>query len=113
MENMKIFFSMLVLVPFLLAAPGSVAQNGHRLLPVCEDTDGAVVEENCPSAKVGINSASIDALQDLSGVGPKLAQAIIDYREKQGPFQTLEALKRVRGVGAKLLEKNRHLLSLD
>ena len=113
MENMKIFLPMLVLVPFLLAAPGSMAQDGHRLLPICKDADDAAVEENCLFAKVHINSASAEALQNLSGIGPKLAQAIIDYREKQGPFQTVEALKRVRGVGTKLLEENRHLLSLD
>jgi len=56
---------------------------------------------------VNINSASEQELADnLKGVGPKKAIAIIEYREANGPFYTAEELVNVKGIGPKTLEKN-------
>lgn len=64
------------------------------------------------SGKISLNSANQQQLQQLNGVGAKKAQAIIDYRNQSGGFKTIEELQRVKGVGPKLLEKNKALLSL-
>ncbi len=53
---------------------------------------------------VAINSATVDELDDLPGVGPSLAAAIIAYREANGPFANLEALDQVEGIGPSLLQ---------
>lgn len=59
------------------------------------------------SEPVNINEADAKELADsLSGVGPKKAQAIIEYRENNGPFFTPEELVNVKGIGPKTLEKN-------
>jgi competence protein ComEA len=50
-------------------------------------------------AVVNINSASKEQLETLDGVGPVKAQAIIDYRKKNGPFKTVEDIKKVNGIG--------------
>ena len=56
---------------------------------------------------VNINTANAQALsKNIKGIGLKKAQAIIAYREKNGKFKKVEDLKKVKGIGIKLLEKN-------
>ena len=54
---------------------------------------------------VHINTASVDELCALNGVGPKLAEKILGVREANGPFKNPEDLKKVPGIGKKKLEK--------
>ncbi|CAM3932176.1 ComEA family DNA-binding protein [Pseudoalteromonas byunsanensis] len=54
---------------------------------------------------VDINSASIDELAKLPGVGQKKAQAIIDYRQTNGRFVDLDALQQVKGIGSRIAAK--------
>jgi len=57
---------------------------------------------------VDINTADANTLaRELEGIGLARAQAIVEYREQNGPFQTAEELKRVSGVGDKVFERNR------
>ncbi len=62
--------------------------------------------------KVSLNSANLEQLQQLNGVGAKKAQAIIDYRNQNGKFNSIDDLQKVKGIGPKLLEKNKSQLSL-
>ncbi|MBC1371039.1 ComEA family DNA-binding protein [Listeria booriae] len=57
------------------------------------------------SKKVNINTADTTALQTIPGIGASKAQAIIDYREKEGLFQKVEDLSKVSGIGAKTVER--------
>ena len=50
---------------------------------------------------VNINTADVEQLATLKGIGPAMAQRIIDYREQNGKFKTLDELKNVRGIGQK------------
>ncbi len=113
MENLKSLLPILGLISLLLASSGGLAQAPPPLTSVCKDAAGSVLEGDCPPIGISINHANAKVLETLSGVGPKLAQAIIAYRDKHGPFQSLDDLKQVRGIGASLLEKNQHLLILD
>ncbi len=58
-----------------------------------------------PTAKVNINTASVDQLTTLPGVGPKLAARIVEYRQKSGPFRSPQELMNVKGVGEKNFAK--------
>ncbi|WP_070120732.1 helix-hairpin-helix domain-containing protein [Bacillus marinisedimentorum] len=56
------------------------------------------------SGKVNINMANAEQLQTIPGVGPSKAKMILEYREKNGPFETAEDLLEVSGIGEKSLE---------
>lgn len=55
--------------------------------------------------RININTASIEALQALPGVGPKRAEAIVERRTVRGPFRSPEELIEIHGIGEKTLEK--------
>jgi competence protein ComEA len=64
-------------------------------------------------AAVNINSATREQLEALDGIGPVKAQAIIDYRKKNGPFKRLEDVKNVDGVGDATYDKIRGDIALS
>ena len=68
---------------------------------------GAVLASgaNDVAGLVNINTASAAELQTLSGIGPSMAQSIIDERSKNGPFASVDDLMRVSGIGEKKLAK--------
>jgi len=59
---------------------------------------------------IDVNRATEHDLERLPGIGPVLAQRIVEYRETRGSFQELEQLRRVRGIGEKTFARIRGLL---
>jgi competence protein ComEA len=55
-------------------------------------------------ARIDINSADAKALTSIKGLGEKKAEAIVKYREKNGKFENINDLLKVKGIGKKLLE---------
>jgi competence protein ComEA len=63
---------------------------------------------------VDINKADAATIaKELNGIGLSRAQAIVAYREKNGNFKSIEDLRKVKGIGAKTLERNRTNIRLD
>lgn len=62
--------------------------------------------------KIDINTASADELLQLTGIGEKKAAMIIEFREKQGPFESPEDLMKVHGIGMKTFEANKERIEV-
>ena len=63
---------------------------------------------------VDINKADAKTIaKELDGIGLSRAQAIVEYREKNGAFKSLDELRKVKGIGAKTLEQNRSNIRFD
>ncbi|MEO7111545.1 MAG: ComEA family DNA-binding protein [Polyangiaceae bacterium] len=76
--------------------------------PVVDHTKRATVDD-----PVTLNTATLDDLQRLPGIGPKRATAILQLRQKLGRFRQVEDLMRVKGVGRATLKKLRPIVRLD
>ena len=74
---------------------------------VAETTTATATEPTTAPAytKVNINTATAEELETLSGIGPAKAQAIVAYRETNGPFSSVNELVNVSGIGEKTLAK--------
>ena len=68
---------------------------------------------NLAFAAVNINTATPGELDGVKGIGPSKAQAIVDYRSKNGPFKRLDDLKNVKGFGEKSITKLKSELSVS
>jgi|SRR5882672_1157758 len=63
---------------------------------------------------VNINTADAKTLaRELNGIGLSRAQAIVDYRQKNGPFRTADDLANVKGIGKQMVDKNRANIRVD
>ena len=74
-----------------------------------EQTGGNAQEED---GTVNINTATSDELQTLDGIGPAMASRIIEYRQTNGNFTSVDDLGNVSGIGEKTLEKLRPHVSV-
>ncbi len=96
-----------------LAAP--VADGQQVLVPARGTPAASGVGESGPAApggKVSLNSATIEQLDALPGIGPVTAQQIVDFRETNGGFGSIEELDAVPGIGPARLEQLRALVDL-
>jgi competence protein ComEA len=65
----------------------------------------AFAAKPAPSGKVNINTASVEQLATLPGVGPALAARIVEHRTKAGSFKNVQELMSIRGIGEKSFQK--------
>ena len=75
----------------------------------CIDSSYNIQDEN---KKVSLNQATLEELMTLSGVGEAKAKSIIEYRNKNGGFQSIEEVKKVNGIGDSLFDKIKENITL-
>ena len=62
--------------------------------------------------KVNINTASLEELQKLPRIGPQIAQRILDFRKENGSFKKIEDILKVRGIGEKVFDQLKDLITV-
>ncbi len=80
--------------------------------PMISAGQAAAPAKGTPAAVVNINTATVEQLDGLPGIGAKLAARIVDYRQKNGGFKKIEDLMNVQGIGEKNFLKLKPLITL-
>lgn len=84
---------------------GNVAGNGSGAVGAGQSETGeGIATSSTDSGKLDINRATAEELDDLKGIGPAKAKAIVEDRDKNGRFTSVDDLRRVKGIGPKLLQ---------
>jgi len=78
-----------------------------------EATDAGKSGESGDAPAIDVNTATLEELQELNGIGPSKAEAIISYREENGPFTSVDQLTEVSGIGEKTLEQLREQVKVN
>jgi competence protein ComEA len=79
--------------------------------PLTLESAGTSGNQTNVDGLIDLNTASIDQLQTLPGIGPVLAGAIVEYRQGSGPFQTVDDIVNVPRIGPATLERIRGLVT--
>lgn len=85
-------------------AAASASQNHYLSKPA--------LAPSASSDKIRLNSADAAQFQQLSGIGQKKAEAIVEYRSKNGKFKNIEDIQAVKGIGPVIYAKNKDRLAL-
>lgn len=95
-------------------APGPLRTRSRLIAAGAILAAGLTVMMPALAGPVNVNAADARTLQkELVGIGPAKAKAIVAARDKNGPFKSLDEVARVKGVGKKLVDRNRGNLRLD
>ncbi len=97
---------LLLAVALSLSLSGALAQSRTTARP---ESAAKVAEAG---KTVNINQATAEQLTTINGVGPVMAQRIVEFRQKNGAFKKVEDLLSVKGIGEKKLDKMRGQISL-
>jgi competence protein ComEA len=86
----------------------------HRSRTIVQTLIASLLPMAAWAGPVNVNTADAGTLaRELDGIGPAKAQAIVEYRQKNGPFRTAEDLLKVQGIGQKVLDQNRANIRID
>ena len=94
----------------------TVAEGQHIYVPRKGEVDLPVeppAQRSSSDLKVNINTADATALESLPGIGPSLAQRILDYRQAHGPFARIEDIQEVSGIGPATFAKIQDLITTE
>ncbi len=92
---------------------GKVIDEMMIYVPIKGETTVAAGSVTAESGLISINTADLIELQELPGIGPAKAEAIIQYREENGPFSASEDLQNISGIGEKTFGKLKDLITVQ
>ncbi len=99
----------LVWVPYIETAPAAAPTSAA----VQTQREPEQAPTTSPSFPINLNTATFEELLALPGIGDVRARSIIDYRSTHGPFQSIEDIQAVEGIGPGIFEKVKELITVD
>ncbi len=96
--------SAVVLMALALTVPAGAAQDSTKRPPAAERAAMA--------SPINLNTATVAQLESLPGIGARIAERIVEYRQKNGSFKKVEELMNVQGVGEKSFLKLKPLITV-
>ena len=103
MNQLKLFTILIVMLSCMFALP----------LFVQAQTKAHAADNASQSKIVDINKASVAELASVPGIGPKIAERILEYRNKNGKFKSKEEIMNVKGIGEKKYEKIKNSITVE
>jgi competence protein ComEA len=100
----EVSLTMMAILTLLIVNPAFSAED-KELIAKSNETVASM-------EKININQADAKTLTALKGIGKDRALKIIEYREQNGPFLTIEDIMKVKGIGKKIFEQNKDVLSV-
>jgi competence protein ComEA len=101
----NLFVAMCLCLALILGSPAAaLAQTGTTAAPKAAAENGK---------KVNLNTASVQELIELPGIGPKTAEKIVAWRQANGKFQKVEDLMSVKGIGEKKFARLKSLVTVQ
>lgn len=99
--------------PAVAAGPETGAARSLSSAPTAPSLPGGAAAADPARQPLDLNRADLVSLQTLPGIGPVLAQRILDYRREHGPFRDTAELTNIRGIGEKTLAGLRDLICVE
>lgn len=111
MKSDRIIIIIAALFVILITAVVTIRYHSDSLL--LDSTTDTYNSATLIDGRLNINTASKEELSMLPGIGNGLSKRIIEYRDKEGPFEDIEDLTKVKGIGKKLLDNIRQYITTD
>lgn len=102
-----------VFAALMPSASGVTSERNADTAEIMKGGDNEDPDELLPGDKVNVNTADLEELCRLPGVGETIGQRIIDYREENGDFTSADELDEVEGIGETTLENMRTYIALE
>lgn len=109
---MKNIFSAVTCVLLVLSSVSFAADAPAKTTPTSTSPAATKAAPAAVQDAVNINTADVQALTKLKGVGARKAEAIVAYRKTNGAFKTVDQLAEVKGIGEKTVEINRKIIRI-
>ena len=113
MKNEKILLYIIIPGLIILLFGGILAERYLQFRDFADPSLSEGYEDAKLTGTMNINTATAEQLESLPGIGPVIAQRIIDYREENGPYESLYDLYAVKGIGPGIINKIIDLIRME